>query len=109
MSTFSLQICSRSPHLTRKQGPEWVAYKLAVDLIIINFYNPQTHQQAIMNSNNQRYSFTKKMEPQKQLPDQKLPALLRSPPPMTPELKMLMGAFTRSQVIHKDTYHVHIA
>jgi hypothetical protein len=53
-----------------------------------------------MNSNNNRITFTKKMEPQKQLPDQKLPALLRSPPPMTPELKMLMSAFTRRQVAH---------
>jgi hypothetical protein len=77
-----------------------VAYKLAADLIIFKLDNPLTHQPATMNSNNNRITFTKKMEPQKQLPDQKLPALLRSPPPMTPELKMLMSAFTRRQVAH---------
>jgi len=99
MSLFSLQICLRSPHLTRQQGPEWVAYKLAVDLIIINFYNPQTHQQAIMNSNNQRMTFTKKMDQQVQLPNQRFPALQRSPPQMSSELKKLMNNFTRRQVI----------
>jgi hypothetical protein len=76
-----------------------MAYKLAVDLIIINFYNPKTHQQATMNTNNQRMAFAKKMDKQMQLPNQRFPALQRSPSQMSSELKRLIHNFTRRQVI----------
>jgi hypothetical protein len=86
-------------HLTRYEGPDWVAYKGQVDLIIIKLENLLTHQ-SYMNSNKQKISFSKRIDQQMQLPDQQLPPLQRPAPKMSVMLKRLMAGFTRNQVTH---------
>ena len=87
-------------HLTREEAPDWMPYKGQVNLIIFKLENLIAHLSASMSSNSKRMSFPKKIDRQTLLPEQQVPPLLLSPPAMSLELKSLMSAFTRRQVIN---------
>ena len=99
MSSFSLQICSRSPDLTRQQGPEWMAYKWPIDFIIFKLYKLLTHQPATMNSDNpKRFAIKRRDDSQMLAQASPVPATQHSRPELSAELKALMTAFSRRQV-----------